>query len=244
MAEQIARAPHPDMDATSRSAGEVCSLPLHASSLHDLAGPVNQVSAILELFERKYQRTLDGEAQALLGMIRTSANRLQNLWFGIQTYAGTVGSPQGHRRYDAVALLNAASELSAASIRDSDARITHEPLPEVMCDPNQISCVFKGLIENAIKFRSASRPEIHVSAVRMENRWRFSFRDNGIGVEPKNAELVFHLFKRLNGDRYPGAGAGLAIAKRIVEEHGGRIWLESEPERGAEFFLTLRPADG
>jgi chemotaxis family two-component system sensor kinase Cph1 len=121
--------------------------------------------------------------------------------------------------------------------------ITHDKLPELSCDPNQIVQAFACLIDNAIKFRSASRPEIHLSAVPDENDWIFSVRDNGIGIDPKHGERIFHLFKRLNGDKYAGAGVGLSICKAVITRHRGRIWLGTHTERGAIFHFSLPRAD-
>jgi signal transduction histidine kinase len=95
------------------------------------------------------------------------------------------------------------------------------------------------LIENAIKFRCEHRPEVHVSAAAEENNWRFSVKDNGMGIDPRNGDRIFGLFKRIQNEGYPGAGVGLAIVRQIVEQHGGRIWVESQPGRGATFFFSL-----
>ena len=125
-------------------------------------------------------------------------------------------------------------------ISESRAVITHDPLPTVMADNTQLMQLFQNLIGNAIKFRSNQPPEIHVGAQRVEDAWLFSVRDNGIGIDPQFAERIFVIFQRLHTrDEYPGTGMGLAICKKIVECHRGRIWVESEVGQGATFYFTI-----
>ena len=120
---------------------------------------------------------------------------------------------------------------------------TNDPLPHVAANAALLAQVFQNLLENAVKFRSPANPRIHVSAVRGEGDWTISVADNGIGIEPQHAEQVFRLFRRLQGDQYEGTGIGLAICRKIIERHGGRIWVESHPGEGAKFCFTL-PAHG
>jgi light-regulated signal transduction histidine kinase (bacteriophytochrome) len=151
-----------------------------------------------------------------------------------------VGRCQPARDLEANSILAAATVMIQQAITASNALVTHDELPEVHCDPTQICFVFASLIENSIKFRSEQRPQIHVSARLEENdRVLFSVRDNGIGVDPKYSDRIFGVFKRVHNDAYPGAGIGLAIAKRIIERHGGRIYVISQPGRGATFSFTL-----
>jgi light-regulated signal transduction histidine kinase (bacteriophytochrome) len=126
------------------------------------------------------------------------------------------------------------------SINESNAGITRELLPTVLCDEIQVGQVFQNLIGNAIKYRRPNvTPEIHIGAERRDREWTFSFRDNGIGIDPQYHERIFGIFKRLHGRELPGTGMGLAICKRIVERHGGRIWVESNAGEGATFRFTL-----
>jgi light-regulated signal transduction histidine kinase (bacteriophytochrome) len=127
------------------------------------------------------------------------------------------------------------------AIEESGATVTHDPLPTVMADATQLAQLFQNLIGNAIKFQSDHPPTIHVGAEQgNRSAWLFSVRDNGIGIEPEYAERVFHLFQRLHTrDKHPGTGIGLAMCKRIVERHGGQIWVESEPGQGSTFYFTL-----
>jgi chemotaxis family two-component system sensor kinase Cph1 len=216
-----------------------CPVPIHADTLHDLAGPVNQLSTMLALFEKRHRVASDGDSDVLFGMILSSAGRLRSLIGGFQTYTRVVDSPAPRRICDAEGLVEAALSPLAPAIHESDAVITHDRLPELDCDPNQIIHALASLIDNSIKFRGERRPEIHVSAAADENEWIFSVRDNGIGIDPKHRERIFHLFKRLNGDKYPGAGVGLSICKAVIARHCGRIWLGTPSERGAIFHFTL-----
>ncbi len=128
----------------------------------------------------------------------------------------------------------------ATTITESGAVITHDDLPAVRADATQLLQVFQNLIANAIKFRRADAPRIHVTARELNDQWLFSINDNGIGIESQYADRIFVIFQRLHTrQEYPGTGIGLAVVKRIVERHGGRIWFESEPGQGTTFYFTL-----
>jgi light-regulated signal transduction histidine kinase (bacteriophytochrome) len=125
------------------------------------------------------------------------------------------------------------------AIEENGALITNDPLPTVMADGMQLVQLFQNLIGNAIKFRSRETPHIHVSSELKEDKWIFSLRDNGLGIESQYGERIFNIFQRLHGRDYPGTGIGLAICKRIIEHHGGRIWVESDPGKGSIFYFTI-----
>ena len=140
-------------------------------------------------------------------------------------------------------LQGALADLRAA-IAESQAVVTHDPLPTVMADPFQMGQVFQNLIGNAIKYRGSRKPEVHIRAEQRDGEWRFSVRDNGIGIAPQHHERIFGVFQRLHTrEEYPGTGIGLALCEKIVERHGGRIWVESQPGKGSTFFLTLPQED-
>jgi light-regulated signal transduction histidine kinase (bacteriophytochrome) len=126
------------------------------------------------------------------------------------------------------------------AITESGAAITRDSLPEVNGDRTQLLQLFQNLIGNAIKFHGDKPPRVHVSCGREKDEWIFSVKDNGIGIDPKYGESIFVIFKRLHGrDEYPGTGIGLAICRKVIERHGGRIWVESEPGSGATFYFTI-----
>jgi len=214
-------------------------LPLNADALHDLVGPVNQMRSMADLIMKRHRGKLDDEDETLFGLLQTSSDRLQNLLAGVRNYTRIVARREPYRQLDAEAIFAAALATIQPALDRNDAVVTHDALPEVYGDPSQICCIFASLIENSIKFRSQCRPEIHVTAVPCESGWLFSVCDNGIGIDPRHGERIFGVFKRIHNDAYPGAGMGLAIARQIIESHGGRIWVESRLGQGATFFFTL-----
>jgi light-regulated signal transduction histidine kinase (bacteriophytochrome) len=192
-----------------------------------------------DLIVKKHGDALDEEVEILVGFLQKAANRLQNLLAGLRTYMQVAGARSSWRHCDANSLLAGALASIQPAVDQSGALVTHDPLPELYCDPIQMIYLFAGLIENSIKFRREIRPEVHVSAISDGDVCVFSVRDNGIGIDPRYRERIFGTFKRIDNEAYPGRGVGLAIAKRVVEQHGGRIWVESEPGIGATFFFAL-----
>jgi light-regulated signal transduction histidine kinase (bacteriophytochrome) len=213
---------------------------LNADALHDLIGPVNQLRTMMDLLLKRHKAGLGEEGEILCGFIQAAADRLQNLMSGLNTHVRVVGRCGSACDFGSNAILAAAMAAVRQTIERSDALVTHDELPDVYCDPTQISYVFASLIENSIKFRSEGRPEIHITARPEESDWvLFSVRDNGIGIDPQHTERIFGAFRRIHNEAYPGAGMGLPIAKRIIERHGGRISVESRLGEGATFFFTL-----
>jgi len=136
-------------------------------------------------------------------------------------------------------LRNTLASLEVA-VEESKAMISHDPLPTIICDEAQVGQLFQNLLSNAIKYRDGRVPEVHVSSKREGESWVFSIKDNGIGIEPQYAERIFVVFQRLHTrDKYPGTGIGLAVCKKIVERHGGSIWVESNLGQGATFYFTI-----
>jgi PAS domain S-box-containing protein len=207
---------------------------------HDLQEPLRMVSSYMQLLKRRYQARLDNDADEFIGFAVDGAARMQQLINDLLTFSrvGTRGSPMGLSSCEKV-LAEALMNLQV-SIEESQAIITHDPLPTVFCDQPQLVQVFQNLVGNSIKFRGRQAPEIHISAKRAESEWIFSFCDNGIGLDPRFGERIFEIFQRLHSrTAYPGTGIGLAICKRIVQRHGGRIWVESKPGEGATFYFTI-----
>jgi signal transduction histidine kinase/serine/threonine protein kinase len=207
---------------------------------HDLQEPLRMVAQFTELLQNRYQGRLDADADDFIGFAVDGAKRMQILINDLLTYSRVnqrgkppVATDCGDVWQRAVANLEAA-------IRESEAVVTWSNLPVVWGDRVQLVMLFQNLIHNAIKFRSTEPPHIHVECERQGQEWLFTVADNGIGIDPKYAERIFVLFQRLHGrDKYPGTGIGLALCKRIVERHGGRIWVEPRPAGGSLFCFTL-----
>jgi len=214
-------------------------VPLYRDSLHDLASPVNQICTLFDLYRRRQRQQAHGEEDVVLNLIHVSAARLQTLIAALNDYARMTGGPCERRSCEGAVLVAGALGSLDAAIRESGAQVTHEPLPSLFCDPSQVMYAFTSLIDNAIKFRGKAPPEVRISAAERGRDWLIAVRDNGMGIEPRRRESVFHMFSRIHGDQYPGAGGGLAIARRIVEAHGGAIWVESEPGQGSTFYFTI-----
>jgi len=216
-----------------------CCVPLTSDSLHDLIGPANQLRAMAELFVTRTRGKLSGEDEALLGFIQSSSERLQNLLAGLRSFARVSAEHQPHRWFDMNDVLSGALAGLQEHIQRNDAVVTRDQLPESFGDPNQICLLFTTLIENSLKFRSESRPEIHIAVVNCQENCVFSVTDNGVGIDASHLGRIFGVFKRVHQDAFPGAGMGLPIARRIVERHGGRIWVESSLGGGARFSFAL-----
>ena len=207
---------------------------------HDLQEPLRMVTSYLQLLERRYKDKLDGDALEFINYAVDGSIRMKTLISDLLAYSrvGTRGKEFFRIDCEEV-LMNVLHDLQL-SIEEAGANVTHDPLPEVMADAVQLGSLFQNLVNNAIKFRSETPPQIHFGVEVDEKEWIFSVSDNGIGVDPQYFERIFIIFQRLhNRENYAGTGIGLAISKRIVERHGGRIWIESQPDKGSTFFFTL-----
>ncbi|WP_404385931.1 PAS domain S-box protein [Caenispirillum salinarum] len=213
---------------------------------HDLQEPLRMVSSYMGLLERRHGGDLSEDAKEYIGFAVDGAHRMQGLINDLLQYSrvGTQGKPLEPR--DATAAARAALDNLSIAVAEAEAEVSVGPLPRVMADEGQLVRLFQNLIGNALKYHKVGvAPHVTVSAARQEARmWRFSVADNGIGIEPKHFDRVFMIFQRLHArDEYSGTGIGLAICKKIVERHGGRIWLESEPGEGTTVHFTLRAAE-
>jgi light-regulated signal transduction histidine kinase (bacteriophytochrome) len=207
---------------------------------HDLQEPLRMVSSYTQLLARRYQSQLDAAANEFIAFAVDGANRMQALINDLLAYSrvGTLGKE--FEPADCTAVLDRTLANLKAAIEKSSAVVTHDLLPTVMADNLQLVQLFQNLIGNAIKFHGEEPPRVHVSAEQKGNEWVFSIRDNGIGIDPRYAERIFVIFQRLHTrEEYPGTGIGLAICKKIVERHGGRIWVESQPGIGSTFYFTI-----
>ncbi|HUW50649.1 MAG TPA: ATP-binding protein [Sulfuricella sp.] len=207
---------------------------------HDLQEPLRMVASYTQLLARRYQGKLDQDADEFIAFAVDGANRMQRLINDLLTFSrvGTRGQPFAPT--DCNAVLRDVLDNLQLSIEESGASVISDPLPTLMADASQLTQLFQNLIANAIKFHSGQAPQIHIGARRQDMEWIFSVRDNGIGIAPEFFERIFVIFQRLHSRaQYPGTGIGLAVCKRIVERHGGRIWVESELGQGSTFSFTL-----
>ena len=208
---------------------------------HDLQEPLRMVSSYTQLIARRYKGKLDADADEFIAFAVDGANRMQRLILDLLAYSrvNTAG-----RQFEPTAMetvLKAALNNLTDAVKESQAIITHDPLPAVMGDDKRLAQLFQNLLSNAVKFGGAQPPRIHISAKQTDGEWLFSVRDHGIGLDPQYADRIFVIFQRLHTrEEYPGTGIGLAICKKIVERHGGRIWVESELGKGATFYFTMR----
>jgi PAS domain S-box-containing protein len=208
---------------------------------HDLQEPLRTVSVYTQLLARRYADVLDGDARLFMEYVTEGAQRMEYLIRDLLDFSQI--DHRGVEQFKDVSSEHSLSEAMAnlqTAIEESSAIITHDELPVVKGDPMQITRLFQNLLMNSIKYRNPTRaPLVHVTSQQDAREWHFAVKDNGIGIEPQYAEKVFGIFKRLHGRENPGTGIGLAICKKIVTRHGGRIWVESQLGAGATFHFTL-----
>jgi light-regulated signal transduction histidine kinase (bacteriophytochrome) len=207
---------------------------------HDLQEPLRMVSSYTQLLRRRYKDKLDQDADEFITFAVDGAARMQRLITDLLMYSrvGTRGKPP--QPTDCGRVLTQTLANLRTAITESQAVVTNDNLPSIMADETQMAQLFQNLIGNAIKFHGDRPPRIHLSARQEEDGWLFSVKDNGIGIDPAQGERIFVVFRRLHQrDEYPGTGIGLAICKRIVERHGGRIWVESNSDSGSTFYFTI-----
>jgi PAS domain S-box-containing protein len=207
---------------------------------HDLQEPLRMVASYVQLLAKRYKGKLDADADEFINYAVDGANRMQGLIKALLTYSRVGTRGKEFEPTDCEAVLNGTLADLRATIEESGAVVTRDPLPTVEADGTQLGQLFQNLVGNAIKFRNQRPPVVHVSAERNGKEWVFSVRDNGIGIEAEHFERIFIIFQRLHGKgEYPGTGIGLAVCKKIVERHGGKIWVESEVGKGATFYFTM-----
>ncbi len=207
---------------------------------HDIQEPLRMVSGFTQLLARRYKGRLDRSADKFIDYIVDGAIRMRRMVEDLLSYSriGTHGRPL--EPTDCEAVLDQVLTNLKVAIEQNNAVMTHDPLPTVMADISQMVQLFQNLISNSIRYRGAETPRIHISAERKKDDWVFSVRDNGRGIAPEFFRRLFQLFQREHPEReYSGTGIGLAICKRIVERHGGRIWAESEVGKGSIFYFTI-----
>jgi histidine kinase len=207
---------------------------------HDLREPLRMIAIYTELLARRYRGKIDAEADGFIHTVLEGVGRMETLIRDLLTYSATIhAEPLPRERFEAAGAVSTAMLELEPRIRESGARIETDRLPEVAGDRVQFVRVFQNLLSNAMKYRSGEPLVIRIRAAQEGDAWVFSVEDNGIGIQADYHETIFNPFKRLHGREYQGTGVGLAICRRIVERHGGRIWVESTEGSGAKFRFTI-----
>jgi PAS domain S-box-containing protein len=207
---------------------------------HDLQEPLRMVASYTQLLAKRYQGKLGSDADEFIGFAVDGANRMQRLIKDMLLYARVGSGGADLLDVSSEEALRQAIKNLRASIDESSALVTHDPLPIVQADERQLTQLFQNLVGNAIKYQNPGIPRVHISATRNEKKWMFSVKDNGLGIEQQDFERIFVMFKRLHtGKEFTGTGIGLAICKKIVERHGGRISVESQLGLGSTFHFAL-----
>jgi len=225
-------------EALARSNKELEQFAYVAS--HDLQEPLRMVASYVTLLEKRYKDKLDQDAREFIGYAVEGAKRMRLLINDLLVYSRVTTRQKTFVLTDSETVLADAVTDLKVTIEGNGAVITHDTMPTVTVDPTQLRQVFQNLISNSLKYCRDTPPRVHFSAEQKGNEWLFSVTDNGIGIEPQYAERVFMIFQRLHSSSaYPGTGIGLALCKRIVECHGGRIWVKSQAGTGTTIYFTL-----
>jgi light-regulated signal transduction histidine kinase (bacteriophytochrome) len=212
---------------------------------HDLQEPLRMVASYTQLLSQRYKGRLDADADEFIAYALDGSKRMQRLIQDLLLYSRAGSKPKAfHEISTQVALSEALGNLRA-TIEESGAEVTHDWLPPITTDESQLVLVFQNLVGNAIKYRGAESPRVHISASKNGGKeWIFSVRDNGLGIDPQYFQRIFIIFQRLHGrEEFEGTGIGLAICKKILERLGGRIWVESESKKGSTFYFSLPESD-
>lgn len=207
---------------------------------HDLQEPLRMVASYTQMIARRYRGKLDADADEFIGYAVDGATRMQNLIRDLLSYSRltTQGSPL--EITEAKAACESAIKNLQKAIEERNGTVNVGPLPAVRADATQLTQLFQNLVGNGLKYCDKSKPVIQISAKPNGDEWIFSVQDNGIGIDPKYFERIFQMFQRLHTrEEYPGTGIGLALCRKIVDRHGGRIWVESEAGHGATFLFTI-----
>jgi len=207
---------------------------------HDLQEPLRMISSYLLLLERRYKGKLDRDADEFIAFAVDGATRMQGLIEDLLAYSRIGKHAKPFQPVESEQALTQALTNLQMAIQESKAKISYDPLPTVMADDSQLTQLFQNLVGNAIKFHKKKPPLVHIAVQPGPGEWVFSICDNGIGVDPSYGDRIFEMFQRLHSrTKYSGTGIGLAICKKIVERHGGRIWVESQPDKGSTFYFTI-----
>ncbi len=211
---------------------------------HDLQEPLRSIGGFVQLLKRRYSGQIDEDADRFIGFTVSGVERMQALIDGLLTYSQEGRGELRREPVDSRALAERTLALLDAALRDAGAEVELGELPTILADEAGLGQVFQNLLANALKFTDGEPPRVEVSAVHTGDAWSFAVADNGIGIDPGHAERIFRIFQRLHArEEYPGTGVGLAVCKRVVERHGGRIWCEARPDGGTVFRFTIPDAE-
>lgn len=225
-------------DALERSNLELRQFTYIAS--HDLQTPLRSISGFVQLLQRTYKGNLDQQADEWIDQTVTSVRQMETIIRDIRLYSGIDARARPFAPTPLADVFDEVVTMLATSIHDAHAQVTHDELPTVLGDQSQLVQLLQNLIENGLKYQSDEPPRIHVSATQTAGEWVVSVCDNGIGIEPEYQQRIFEIFRRLHTQpEYPGTGIGLAVCRKVIERHGGKIWVESEPGQGSTFYFTL-----
>jgi PAS domain S-box-containing protein len=213
---------------------------------HDLQEPLRMVASYTQLLSQRYKGRLDSDADEFIAYAVDGSNRMQALIRDLLTYSRAGTNGKALQQISSGNALKEALTNLRATIEESGAVVTQDSLPAVTMDEAQLTQVFQNLVGNAVKYRTAEAPRVHVSAASNgSHEWIFSVKDNGLGIDPQYFQRIFVIFQRLHGrEEFKGTGIGLSICKKIVERLGGKIWVESQPEKGSTFYFNLPRRDG
>jgi light-regulated signal transduction histidine kinase (bacteriophytochrome) len=207
---------------------------------HDLQEPLRKVYSFTELLEKRYGYLFDERAKKYMNYITSGANRMQHLIRDLLRFSRVGTSERPFKRFDLNSVFDQLLQDLSLKIDEKEAKIKIDNLPAIIADRTQIIQLWQNLLGNALKFCGEDTPVIHIKAEEKENEWLFSIKDNGIGIQKEYADKIFVIFQRLHErEKYEGTGIGLALCKKIVERHNGRIWFDSEPGEGSTFYFTI-----
>ncbi len=207
---------------------------------HDIRGPLASTGLLASLLAKRLLGTMDRECTEWLSLIQSEVRQMNSVVESLLEYSRFSSERLGVVECECEAILASVLDSLKADLIASGAEVTHGPLPRITGDPVQLAVLFQNLIANAIKYRTKTQPKIYLSVASEEDGWKFSVQDNGVGIDPADADKIFHLFHRGQGSHTAkGWGIGLATCKKIAELHGGRIWVESAPGCGSTFYFTI-----
>jgi PAS domain S-box-containing protein len=207
---------------------------------HDLQEPLRMVSSYLQLLENRYKDDLDTDARDFIEFAVNGADRMREMVDDLLAYSQVEQSDGEFKPVDCDTIVEEVLADLHVQIEETDAEIVSEPLPTVEANANHLEKLFQNLISNALKYNNSDPPEVEIAAEQRKDTWEFSVSDNGVGIDPEKTDRIFEVFKRLHhDDEYPGTGIGLSLCQEIAENHGGEIWVESDPGEGSTFCFTL-----